>query len=376
MSAHLYIHTPFCRSKCLYCDFYSVPGRQIAWGRFVDALLAEAQERREELPSSPDTIYIGGGTPSLMPLREVERMLDGVREIFGNGAEETTIELNPDDVTAEYVNSLVDYGVNRFSMGVQSFNDDVLRFLRRRHNAEQALKAAQLLIEGGRNVSLDLIFGLPGQSLRQWERDVATAVELRPSHISCYALMLEEGTPLTRMVENGEVEVPDQELSALMYEHLRQALGKAGYEHYEISNYALPGYHSRHNSAYWTGAPYLGLGPGAHSYDGSMMRRFNPADKEGYMKRYADGIGGYRPVEEVLGVEDLAHEYLLTRLRTARGMNPYKWLEMTPNADRDSCRKALEREIAKGNLTSTEEGRVRIPASLWLTADPVISALF
>lgn len=376
MSAHLYIHIPFCSSKCLYCDFYSVPRRNIPWGRFVEAVAAEARSRADELPSPPDTIYVGGGTPSLMPPEVAAALLRNMLDIFGEGAKEVTIELNPDDVSRDYIESLKRSGYNRFSMGVQSFRDTCLRGMGRRHTAAQALEACKLLTETTDNVSIDLIFGLPGQSWSDWSEDVATAVRLRPQHISCYSLMLEEGTPLTRLVESGRISLPSEDTSAEMYAFLRRSLADAGYNHYEISNFALSEFESRHNSAYWQSRPYLGLGPGAHSYDGLNRRRYNPSDTEGYMRRYAEDAGNYAPAEEVLTACDLRHEYLLTRLRTSRGISLRHYDEMFGEKEMRELRKALSPHLESGAMITADDDRLRIAEERWLTADSIISDLF
>lgn len=377
MYRHLYIHIPFCRSKCLYCDFYSIPRSEIPWDAFIDAVAREASERGGELLSHPSTVYFGGGTPSLMPAQKAVSLLNRLQQIFGAGAEEVTIELNPDDVTEDYVSTLRDGGFNRFSMGVQCFDDSCLRMMGRRHSASQAVKACQILASKGSNVSIDLIFGLPNQSYEQWKNDVDTAVALKPQHVSCYSLMLEEGTALTRLVDAGKLQPADESLSADMYRYLQEALSNAGYIHYEISNYSLPGYHSRHNSAYWQSRPYLGLGPGAHSYDGNRLRSFNPSDTEGYLNRYTEGkTTSYSIAEEQLTDLDLQHEYLLTRLRTARGISLDNYATLFGNGALDKIRAQIERHLKTGGLIEMPNGRIRIPESEWLTSDSIISSLF
>lgn len=377
MSAHLYIHTPFCSSKCLYCDFYSIPGRNADRGRFIDALTAEALSRRDELPSPPDTIYFGGGTPSLWSAGEAAALLERMTDIFGRGASEITIELNPDDVTPDYIDALHEAGYNRFSMGVQCFHDRLLRMMGRRHTAEEARRAFRILADRGSNVSIDLIFGLPGQTPSEWRQDVEEAIAMRPQHISCYALMLEEGTALTRLVESGHLSVPDDRISADMYTTLRVSLAFAGYRHYEISNFALPGFESCHNTAYWLSRPYLGLGPGAHSYDGLRTRRSNPSDVNAYMLRYADGhADAYTPDIEHLTDTDLRHEYLLTRLRTSRGISMQNFANLFGPEATDNLRNILQPHIAAGTIVDAPQSRLRIAEHKWLIADSIISDLF
>lgn len=370
-TTHLYIHIPFCRSKCLYCDFYSRVRVEVPWERWLTALEAEAVGRRGELSAPPATIYVGGGTPSLMPAEIAVRLCEGMRRIFGASPREVTIELNPDDVTPEYAGALMRAGYNRFSMGVQSFHDNSLRLMGRRHTAAQAVRAFEVLRSAG-NVSLDLIFGLPGQTFEQWRADVAQTIALRPQHVSCYSLMLEEDTPLTRLVDSGRIDVPADDVSEAMYRHLCDALAAAGYRHYEISNFALPGYESAHNSAYWRSHPYLGLGAGAHSYDGASRRSCNPPDIEGYMRRYADGTGTYAPEQEMLTPQQLRHEYVMTRLRTARGISLRRYAALFGEEAAEALAATVAAMLRDGRLAATADGRVRIPEDRWLAADPII----
>lgn len=368
MSSHLYLHIPFCRSKCLYCDFYSLPRADVPWETFLQVIFDEAHKRHSELPSSPDTIYIGGGTPSLMPPLVVAELVRGLREIFGGTPEEVTLELNPDNVTAEYTDALREAGFNRFSMGVQSFDDALLRSIGRRHTSSRALQAYELLRPSG-NVSIDLMFGLPGQTPESWRRDVETALRLKPQHISLYSLMLEEGTAMTRLVEAGKRTLPPQEVSEEMYLYLCSRLADAGYRHYEISNFALPGHESRHNSAYWRGAPYLGLGPGAHSYNGARLRSANYPDIASYLR------GERRFTTERLSDTELREEYLMTRLRTDRGVSLEEYAAL-PGGEKDAERLLcnIRRQLDAGMLEETDT-RYRISERHWLTADPIIVSL-
>lgn len=369
MSSHLYIHIPFCRSKCLYCDFYSLPRTEVPWETFLRAVTDEARSRRNELPSPPDTIYVGGGTPSLMPPETATELLHRMSEIFGARPEEITIELNPDNVTPEYAAALLEAGFNRFSMGVQSFDDALLRSIGRRHTAARADEAYESLLPSG-NVSIDLMFGLPGQTFDSWQRDVERAIALRPKHISLYSLMLEEGTAMTRLVEAGKIQLPPQECSEEMYLHLCETLAASGYRHYEISNFALPGFESRHNTAYWHSAPYLGLGPGAHSYDGKRLRTANLPDTASYLR-------GDRPfTTETLTDTELREEYLMTRLRTDRGISLAEYAVLPGgSADTERLRRNLRRQLDAGMIEKTADTRCRIPERHWLTADPIIVSL-
>ena len=289
--AGVYVHIPFCASRCSYCDFFSTLKLPQTGEAYVEAVVAEARLRCAELRGEAvRTLYMGGGTPSQLPLPLLERLLAGLGEVIDLGSvEEFTVEANPDDVTPQWSAAVKALGVNRVSMGVQSFEDPILRAIGRRHTARQAVEAVNALRQAGiDNISIDLIYGLPGQTVASWARSVEEAIALEPQHISAYGLTYEEGTRLWRQRESGEVvEVPEEQCLE-MYRTLVEMLAAAGYEHYEISNFALPGYHSRHNSSYWDETPYLGLGSAAHSYDGAV-RRYNPADLQEYIATIASG---------------------------------------------------------------------------------------
>ncbi len=329
----LYIHIPYCRRKCLYCDFFSGGASVACWPRLTDALLAELQERVGELPPRLESLYIGGGTPSLMPPVEFRRLMAGVRRIVAEfrreWAEEAefTIEVNPEDVDEERIRVWQECGISRVSVGIQTFSDPLLRHIGRTHTADEASGALRRLTASFRNVSGDLIFGLPGQDMAQLRRDVERLIAASPQHVSVYTLMYEEGTALTALRDAGRIVPTDDEIVAAQYEALTAMLRDAGFEHYEISNYAWPGYRSRHNSGYWTGCPYLGIGPSAHSYDGSARRRANPTDLFGYLDRFAPILPGSTTdsgrvfyTEETLTEDERREERVMLSLRTAEGL--------------------------------------------------------
>lgn len=317
--AGLYIHIPFCASKCIYCDFYSLAGSSHDTGQYVDALVAELKLRHCELAEPLRTLYVGGGTPSLLPLGQFARLVDAVGRVAPfDSVEEFTVEVNPDDVTAGYIAGLKELGVNRISMGVQSFDDRDLRFINRRHTARQAIEAVRAIRQAGvHNVSIDLIYGIPGQTLDSWSRTVDQAVALGVEHISAYSLMYEQGTRLWVMRQTGKVAEVDDDTCVAMYDLLVSRLHLAGYGHYEISNFALPGYCSRHNSSYWDLTPYLGLGPAAHSYDGHV-RRYNPPRLKSYLHNLHEGKCVF--VTESETDWQRYDEYVMLRLRTAAGL--------------------------------------------------------
>lgn len=314
----IYLHIPFCATRCVYCAFYSTMMASLRH-RYVNALCREMALR--PLQDSVSTVYLGGGTPSQLSPQELVLLFQGLREAYGSfGPEvEVTMECNPEDLTPEYCDALALLPVNRVSMGVQTFDNKRLRFLRRRHNGEQVSKAMRLLRSVGiHNVSIDLMFGFPCQTLAEWEADLAQAIALAPEHISAYNLTYEESTPLYAMLRRGEIEELDDELSRAMYESLIDRLVDAGYEHYEISNFALPGYHSRHNSAYWHEVPYVGLGAAAHSYD-LETRRWNIADIMDYVQAVECGK---LPCEiEPLDLSTRYNDLVTTALRTSEGID-------------------------------------------------------
>ncbi|MBR5726437.1 MAG: radical SAM family heme chaperone HemW [Muribaculaceae bacterium] len=319
--AGIYVHIPFCASRCSYCDFFSTLSLKEAAEPYVEALIAEAQLRRGELQGERvKTLYMGGGTPSQLPLPLLEQLVTGLKGVLDlDGVEEFTIEANPDDVSPEWCAALPALGVNRVSMGVQSFEDEILKVIGRRHTAAQAVQAVVNLRDVGiDNISIDLIYGLPGQTLESWGQSVNQALALHPQHISAYGLTYEEGTRLWWQRQRGEVkEVPEDDCIE-MYRTLVARLRKAGYEHYEISNFALPGFHSRHNSSYWDETPYLGLGAAAHSYDGAV-RRNNPCD----LQRYIDTImaGKTACEQEEMTCWERYDERVMLGLRTVRGVD-------------------------------------------------------
>ena len=341
----IYIHVPFCQSRCIYCDFYSTTyGAE--WKRsYVDTLKREIQLRREEIDvTRVPSLYIGGGTPSQLPSTLLQEVFRAIQENFTLAKDaEVTIEANPDDVTPEWLAALSQTPVNRISMGVQTFSDSLLCFLNRRHTSHQAIEAVQRCQDAGySNISLDLIYGLPGQTFEDWCRDVKLLLSLDVPHLSAYALSYEEDTALSKMLQDGKVDEASDELSWQMYEYLMNETAAAGMEHYEISNFAKPGMHSRHNSSYWDGSPYLGLGPGAHSFDGGCVRRSNDTSLKDYVCSTAD----VPHQKEVLTPEEQYDELVMTRLRTALGLS----LSLLTPEQRSYCMEMAEPHIHSGNL--------------------------
>lgn len=314
----IYAHIPFCRSRCIYCGFYSTTCLDLRT-RYVHALCREMELRKDYIGGTFGTIYLGGGTPSQLDPADISRLLAYIYKVYRIADDaEVTIECNPDDVTPGFTDALKAMPVNRVSMGVQTFSDARLRFLRRRHNAEEAAQAVTRLRRAGiGNISIDLMFGFPGETMQDWLADIDRALSLAPEHISAYSLMYEEGTALQRMLEQGVIKEIDEELSLAMYDALTGRLARAGYEHYEISNFARPGFRSRHNSSYWHQEPYIGLGAAAHSFD-LRSRQWNTADLEAYIGAIEKGR---IPMErEPLDARTTYNDIVTTALRTSDGI--------------------------------------------------------
>ena len=312
--AGLYLHIPFCKKRCLYCDFFSTTLLERR-AEYVEAMIKEIQARRNEANEPIRTIYLGGGTPSTLAIQDTQRLIEtiGIDE-----AEEITMELNPGDATPEYLRALRAIGINRLSIGIQSFQDKLLQFIGRRHNAAQALEAIKMAQDAGfENLSIDLMYALPTQTMEMWQADIETALRLNIQHISCYGLMYEDGTALTRLRDQGELTPVDEDTENAMYDRLCERLKAAGFVHYEVSNFALPGCEAKHNSRYWDGTPYIGIGAGAHSYVG-RVRSWNPDDLDTYIRGIRDGK--LERESETLTDKDLYNERIMLGLRTSKGV--------------------------------------------------------
>lgn len=318
--AGIYIHIPFCSKRCYYCDFYSTTDNKLA-EKYIDTLLIELKARIEEIGEGDiTTIYIGGGTPSQLPISLLAHLVNEMKVVIDfNKVGEFTIEVNPDDVTDEYMRSCRGLGINRVSMGIQSFVDAELQVINRRHTSTQAKEAVALMRNAGfDNISIDLIYGLPLQTHESWHFSVEEAIKLGVPHISCYNLSYEYGTVLYNKREKGEVKECGEDDCVKMYEDMVTMLKNAGYVHYEISNFARPDCFSRHNSNYWNQTPYLGLGASAHSFDGNM-RRFNPASISDYISKVETSGRAYE--EETENEWERYNEYVMINMRTMWGVN-------------------------------------------------------
>jgi len=318
--AGLYVHIPFCRQKCHYCNFYSV-----ASGKFrdetIDAIVNELEIRKDYLGGERlNTVYFGGGTPSLFAHGKIQEIILKADKLFGivPGAE-ITLEANPEDIGSTWLDALKSTSVNRLSIGVQSFNNADLRYLGRIHTAEKAESAVRLALEKGfENLSVDLIFGIPASDDKIWESNILKVLQYNIRHLSAYALTVEPGTALRLFIRKGKYQPVDEDQAAGQFEMLMSRMKQAGYDHYEISNFCLPGHCSKHNTSYWTGDKYLGVGPAAHSYDGNS-RQWNVAN----LKKYIEAVEKNKPLseKETLTGTQKYNEYVMTALRTMWGID-------------------------------------------------------
>lgn len=378
--AGIYLHVPFCNSRCIYCGFCSTVSKGLRQ-KYIPALKREISERGDFFSSLYEsdrivkTLYVGGGTPSILPPELLKEAVSAIRETFTIAEEiEFTVEVNPDDITEDYAGSLRRMGVNRVSMGVQSFKDSHLKWMRRRHDSQTAVNAYRILRKAGfDNISLDLIFGFPMMTAGDWEDNLDTIIELSPEHISAYQMGIDPDTPLERMEKSGEFSLPSQEDSERMYKILQAKLKAAGYVQYEVSNFCKPGYHSRHNSSYWNRTPYLGLGPGAHSFIG-MAREWNTSD----IATWCDlSILPLRE-GETLSPVDVFNEILMLGLRTAAGVSLDTLRNCGPQSPlfiSDLLPKLSAME-SNGLITLTPDGKIKIPPGKFFISDGIIRELF
>ena len=358
----LYIHIPFCASKCAYCGFYSIPSTKRK-ADFLEALKHEIASRKDYLHGEKvETVYFGGGTPSLLHLEEIENILKTLHDCFEIDPEaEVTFEANPDTLSLEYLSGLRSLGVNRLSIGIQSFFDNDLRYLSRKHDSSHALQCLDWAKEAGfENISIDLIYGLPTSDADQWNRNLDLFFELDIPHLSAYALTLEPNAVLTKQIEMGKAMPISEEDSIRDYEILCRRAAEHGYVHYEISNFSKPGMHSRHNTSYWFGIPYAGFGPSAHSYDGKS-RQWNVSSLERYVEAssvIARSVATRQSTvaeKEILSPEQQYDEYVMLRLRTMWGIDLKYMKREMGNRFSSHCEQKAQPLIAQGRLSQNKE---------------------
>jgi len=366
----LYVHVPFCVSKCRYCDFYSLPMGQADIDEFILALAAETCRQSLRLKKPLASVFFGGGTPTAMGGEALGRLLAIPSEYVGQ-ATEFSVEANPGTIDPSKVNALVQAGVNRVNLGVQSFQDDELKLLGRIHSADQARDAFKMLRQAGmRNIGLDLIYGIPGQTIASWQASVSEALELLPEHLSCYALSFEENTPLWRDLQAGLVEEMDEAEQETCWRHAISASARAGLEHYEISNFARPGRQCRQNLTYWHNLPYVGLGPAAASYvDG--VRRTNAPDLAGYVQATLAGLDAPSSQEHLQGRHAMA-EALMVGLRLMQGIDLQVFEHRYGQDARQVFPGAISRYLQTGGLEIVG-GHLRIPCSAMFVSNEILA---
>lgn len=371
--AGIYIHIPFCKTRCIYCDFYSTTRSELK-ERYVRALCRELEMRREYLRGEPiETIYLGGGTPSQLDEGDFLRIFETIRTVYGmEHCREITLEANPDDLTETYVAMLRRLPFNRISMGIQTFDDATLKLLNRRHNAAQAIEAVGRCRRAGfANISIDLIYGLPGETDERWKQDLQQAVALNVEHISAYHLTYEEGTRLYELLQARRIREVDEESSVRFFSILMDTLTDAGYEHYEISNFCRPGMHSRHNTSYWKGIPYLGCGASAHSFD-RRTREWNVASIDEYIRALEDGHRLYET--EPRDPDTAYNECVMTSLRTRQGLSLEEVEKEYGTVLRQYCTDMAQPYLKDGKL-EMRDGRLRLTREGIFVSDGIISDL-
>ena len=356
----IYVHVPFCKQFCSYCDFYSEIATEGCFKAYADGICAEIRKRAKEMDDDPRTLYFGGGTPSVLPLSVLTRILLTLDEVgHGGPYREFTMEVNPEDIVEKgrnYVESLLALGVNRLSIGVQSFDDAMLGWMNRRHDAARAKEAFRLAREAGaENISLDLIFGISHLTDEVWADTVDKTVALNPEHVSCYQLTVEGESALADMVEDGRYKEADDNLCRRQYDMLCQKLGAAGYHHYEISNFAKEGFEAVHNGGYWERRPYVGIGPGAHSFQGKT-RSWN-----------SKALSGWTSTTETLSDEDARVEAVMLALRTDKGVD-------AAFLHGNCSKEAIGSLVQSGALVRVGD-RYRIPEDHFFVSDEIIREL-
>ena len=352
--AGIYIHVPYCKTRCIYCDFFSQTNSH-SQSKYVDAVCREIILRKAYIGNEHvKTIYFGGGTPSQLSCAEFEQIFETIYDTFAVEADaEITIEANPDDLSNDYLNQLTKLPINRLSIGIQSFDDNDLVFLKRRHSSLQAKEVVHRCKEfGHNNISIDLMYGLPNQTMDGWKRNIEEAINLDIQHISAYHLIYEEGTKLYKLFTSGKVNTVDEDTSLEMFVCMIDELNKAGFEHYEISNFAKPNLHSRHNSSYWLGDKYLGLGPAAHSFDGKS-RGWNVSS----IAKYIDGININAPKIEIeeSDAKTSYNDFILTGMRTKWGVSLIKLKDLFGQEMLDYCLQNVQKHIDQGMVIKENE---------------------
>lgn len=370
----IYVHIPFCRNKCFYCGFYSVASLQ--WREaYIQALCREMEWRKNYLPTNKvASLYFGGGTPSLFSKEELEVIVHKIHKTWTFDADaEYSIEMNPEDVTPDKLNVLKHLGFNRITIGVQSFNNDILKRINRKHTGQMAIEAVERAVQSGfPNTGIDLIIGLPGDSPEDLESDLKVVSSLPISHISVYILSIDSNSVFEKLSQKGKFRAQEDDVLADSYLMISEYLKNIGFEHYEISNFAKDSRYSLHNTSYWQQLPYIGLGAAAHSYNGSS-RQWNVANVKTYIESINKGFLDFE--KEELTLKDKYNEYLMTNFRTYWGINRNDLIQMQSLWWENTERK-IQSYIRQGLMEINSDGRIRMTESGWLLSDAVLAELF
>ena len=371
--AGIYIHIPFCRKACHYCNFHFSTSLQKA-PEVLKSIEKEMEIRSEEINEEINTVYFGGGTPSLIESESIASILKQANKYFKIAQDaEITLEANPDDINLLKAKNWKSMGINRFSLGIQSFADENLQWMNRAHNAVQSFAAIEIIRNAGfENFSIDLIYGTPGQSMEGWLKDIETTLKLNIPHLSCYALTVEEKTALQTLIQKGEKQEVNQDEQAERFNILMELTAEAGYHHYEISNLALPGFESKHNSSYWEGLSYIGFGPSAHSYDGEK-RKWNIANNI----KYVEAIAKHElPLEEeTLSQNDKLNEYTMTSIRRSKGIEKNRLIQMGGEEKFFEIKKMIQPYLENNKVVEDEKGW-RLTNQGKFFADGIAASLF
>ncbi len=372
--AGIYIHIPYCKKRCHYCDFYKTVNLKNV-DDFISSLLKEIELKANFfLPKTPiETIYFGGGTPSILTINALNNIFTALHKNFTiQSNAEITLELNPDDISLDYMISLFQIGVNRVSIGIQSFDNEFLQLMNRRHTVEQAFAAVENSVKSGiENISIDLIYGLPNLNEKQWKSTLEMALTLPVQHLSAYHLTYETGTVFYNWLKNGILKEMDEDLSWRQFEMLHEMAENKGFEHYEISNFAQPQKYSKHNSSYWQGIPYLGLGPSAHSYNNNT-RSWNVSDLEKYI--IANNNNSVFWEEEILTAENHLTEFIMTSLRTNNGLNIESFENKFGLSSKVKLLEKAQKYISLNQL-KIEENHLKFSLSGWFIMDKILTEI-
>lgn len=371
----IYLHIPFCKQKCSYCNFHFSTSFSLK-DEMLSAIKKEIQLRHNELENKTlKSLYFGGGTPSVLSVDEIKSLIDEIQKYFSFDENiEITLESNPDDLNKNFLEELSQTEINRLSIGTQSFYDEDLKLMNRAHNASEAessIKRAQDF--GLENISIDLIYGSPTSNFEIWKDNLSKTIELQVPHVSSYALTVEPKTALEKWIENGKIRSPEETEQNQEFYYMKDFLKDNGFDHYEISNFGKPGFHSKHNSAYWKSEPYLGIGPSAHSYNGHLERSWNIANNPIYIKNLNQNI---LPIEkEILTEKDRFNEMIMIGLRTIWGVDLNKFNQNFSSEVIDYLNQEIKSKIESGIL-EIENNYLKIPEKHWFLADGIASDLF